>query len=198
MELRALPLASLPLALALALAGCTGDGDTTDAAAPQADESELPPGMEEMQEYEENPDGVAEPATVALDETHDFGDGFTIRIVDVERRIAEDGWNSTTGEEGDLPYIAWTVEITNGTDAPIHTGSITSSCSVGDPLMESEAPVLGESINPPDQLAAGQSGAWEEDCWASEEDTQLQWTIEFYDENSAPLYPPVTFAGEIE
>lgn len=180
-------------ALLLTLTACNPDAETDpDTTAEGAPDD----GMEEMEEYEQEEDFG--PVTVALDETHDFGDGFSIGLSNIERRIAEDGYNATTGEEGALPYIAWTVEITNNSDAPVHTGSITSSCSVGDPLMEAEAPVLGESINPPEQLAAGQSGAWEEDCWADEDDTQLQWTLQFHDEESAELYPPITFSGEVE
>lgn len=33
---------------------------------------------------------------------------------------------------------------------------------------------------------------------AHEEDNYLQWTLTFYDEESAELYPSVTFAGEVD
>ena len=182
-------------ALLLTLTAC----GTTDEPDP-GHEAEEDGGISYDESLEEEPleeEGDYGPVTVGLDEEHDFGDGFTIQLTDIERRVAEDGFNSTTGEEGALPYFAWTVEITNGTEQTVPTGYITQSCSVGDPLMESEGPVLGESINPPESLAPGQSGAWEEDCWADEEDSQLQWTVTFHDEESGELYPSVTFAGEV-
>ncbi len=151
--------------------------------------------------YEEDPAGTGEPVPpdlLGLDEVYDAGDGFTVRLTGVERRIAEDGYNPTTGEEGALPYLAWDVEITNGTGEPLYTGASIRSCSVGDPLREGESPHLGESINPPDLLADGQSATWEEDCWASEEDRHLQYTVEFHDEYGAIAYGPVTFSGSVE
>jgi hypothetical protein len=154
-------------------------------------------GTAETEEYSSGPDAAYEPLVVGLDAEHDFGDGFSIRIDGLERRVAEDGFNSTTGEEGDLPYLAWTVHITNGTGQTLHTGSVTSSCSVGDPLMESVAPVYGSSVNPPGSLAPGQSGAWEQDCFAEEADEYLQWTIQFFDQDFAELYPELTFAGHV-
>lgn len=192
MNSRTLITATAAAAAVFALAACGSDSEAEPDTGTTAEETQ----DEALEEYEQEDDFG--PVTVGLDETHDFGDGFTIALADIERRVAEDGFNSTTGEEGELPYLAWTVEITNGTDNTLPTGYTTQSCSVGDPLMESEGPNLGESINPPDQLAPGQSGAWEEDCWAAEEDNYLQWTLTFYDEESAELYPSVTFAGEVD
>ncbi|MGW5875200.1 hypothetical protein ACWFMI_01430 [Nocardiopsis terrae] len=99
-------------------------------------------------------------------------------------------------EEGD-DYFAWTVEVTNGTDQTVHTGSITSTCAVGDPLEESSAPVLGDTVNPPQNLEPGRSGSWEADCWADEEDTYLSWTLEFFDEDGNRLYAPLHFSGDV-
>lgn len=187
-------LTAAAVVLTLGLAACSPDTE------PQAGPDEavgMEYAMEEMEDYADDPDAAHEPVVVGLDTEHDFGDGFTIRVEDLERRVAEDGFNATTGEEGDLPYLAWTVHITNGTDQTLHTGSVTGSCSVGDPLMESEAPVYGNSINPPSSLAPGQSGAWEGDCFAAEDDEYLQWTIQFHDQEYGELYPQVTFAGQV-
>lgn len=60
--------------------------------------------MEEMEDYANDSDAAHEPVVVDLDTEYDFGGGFTIRIDDLERRVAEDGFNATTGEEGDLSY----------------------------------------------------------------------------------------------
>ncbi|WP_236572122.1 MULTISPECIES: hypothetical protein [unclassified Nocardiopsis] len=148
-------------------------------------------------EHPEEPREPGLPAPVGLDEVYDAGDGFTVRLTDIERRVAEDGFNSVTGEEGALPYLAWNVEVANNTGAPVYTAGAMRSCAVGDPIREAEAPRLGESINPPEQLADGQTGTWEEDCWASEEDRHLQFTIEFHDEDGVIAYGPVTFSGPV-
>ncbi|GAA1467358.1 hypothetical protein NE857_18990 [Nocardiopsis exhalans] len=183
--------------LTLGLAACSSGSESDGASDDVVGMEYVQEGTAETEGYANDPDTAYEPLVVDLDTEHDFGDGFTIRIDGLERRVAEDGYNATTGEEGDLPYLAWTVHITNGTDQNLHTGSVTSSCSVGDPLMESEAPVYGSSVNPPDVLAPGQSGAWEQDCFAGEGDEYLQWTIRFFDQEFAELYPELTFAGQV-
>ena len=98
-------------------------------------------------------------------------------------------------DEGD-DYYAWTIEITNGTDEQIHTGSILTDCSVGDPLRESSGPLLGEALNPPMFLAPDESGSWDEDCWAAEDDPTLRWSLEFIDEQGRSLYPALVFEGQ--
>lgn len=183
--------------LTLGLAACSSGSEPDAAPDDVVDMEYVEDGMSEMEAYADDPGTGYGPLVVDLDAEHDFGDGFTIRIDGLERRVAEDGFNSTTGEEGDLPYLAWTVHITNGTGQTLHTGSVTGSCSVGDPLMESEAPVYGSSVNPPDSLAPGQSGAWEEDCFAAEDDEYLQWTVQFFDQEYTELYPEITFAGRV-
>ncbi|MFW5415081.1 hypothetical protein J0910_29835 [Nocardiopsis sp. CNT-189] len=180
---------TVPAAAALVLfsAGCSGA-----ASDPEQPTPEEAPVAEEAAGEEE-----AGPATVGLDGPHDFGDGFTVEITDLRREVDPDGFNSSTGEEGELPYAAWKFEITNTSGAPLHTGSTTSACFVGDPLEESEQPVLGESVNPPDTLADGQSATWDADCWMGEEESQLQYTLEFWDEEGAEPTYTVTFAGEV-
>lgn len=144
------------------------------------------------------PTPTFEPVTVDLDETHEFGDGFTIGLSDFRREVEEGGVDPVTGEEEDLPYVSWRVEVSNeGTD-PVQTGSLTRTCEVGDPPRESGAPALGSDVKPPETLEPGQSGSWDEDCWAEEDDTRLQYTVEFHDQDFVPLYPPVTFAGEVD
>lgn len=96
-----------------------------------------------------------------------------------------------------LHYFAWTVTATNGTGAPVHTGSPLDTCAVGDPLQESIAPAMGESVDPPRSLAPGRSGSWDADCLITEGDVPLQWTLEFYDEEGEPLYPPLVFSGDV-
>lgn len=149
-------------------------------------------------DIEDRPETGFEAVTVSLDETHDFGDGFSIGLSGFERGVEEGGVDPTTGEEGDLPYLSWTVEVTNDGTETVPTGLVTRSCSVGDPLRESGSPTLGDSVNPPDSLDPGQAGAWDEDCWADEDDTQIQYTVEFHDQDFVPLYPPVTFAGTVD
>ncbi len=100
-------------------------------------------------------------------------------------------------EDDGEDYYAWTVTITNGTDEDVHTGSVITECSVGAPLTLSSAPVLGEALNPPMTLAPDQQGAWDEDCWASEDDSTLQWTLEFIDEEGRSLYPVLVFEGQV-
>ena len=172
-------------------AACSSD---TDAVPEQEEDAATPDGMAEMEAYEDEDEGEA---TVGLEETHDFGDGFTIAMTDLRREVDPDGWNSVTGEEGALPYVAWSFEISNDTGGTLSTGSVTSSCFTGDPLEEAEQPVLGDSVNPPDQLADGQSGAWDLDCWMDESESQMQYTLQFHDEQGGEMYPPVTFAGEV-
>lgn len=157
------------------------------------------PGEEHaLEDYAEEPPEPGLAATVGLDEVYDAGDGFTVRLTDVERRVAEDGFNAATGEEGALPYLAWNVEVSNETGAPVYTGGTLRRCAVGDPVREGEAPRLGESINPPEQLGDGGAATWEEDCWASEEDRHLQYTVEFHDQDGVIAYGPVTFSGPVE
>src|SRR5690606_29833015 len=167
-------------------AACTGPDPEQEEAAPE----EAPVAEEAAGEEESGP------ATVGLDEVFD-ADGFEVKMVDLRREVDPDGFNGLTGEEGELPYAARKVEITNNTGAPLHTGSTTSACFVGDPLEESEQPVLGESVNPPDTLADGQSAAWDADCWMGEEESQLQYTLEFWDEEGIEPAYAVTFAGDV-
>ncbi|MBE1458731.1 hypothetical protein H4W79_002945 [Nocardiopsis terrae] len=148
-------------------------------------------------DVEDRPETGFEAVTVGLDETHDFGDGFTIGLDGFERGVEVGGVDPDTGQEGDLPYLSWTVEIANEGSETVRTGLVTRSCSVGDPLRESGSPVLGDSVNPPESLDPGQSGSWDEDCWADEEDTHVQYTVEFHDQDFVPLYPAVTFAGTV-
>ncbi|GAA1468893.1 nucleolar 14 family protein [Nocardiopsis exhalans] len=99
-------------------------------------------------------------------------------------------------DEGD-DYYAWTVELSNGGDAEVHTGSIFTECSVGTPLTLSSAPLLGEALNPPMTLAPDEEGSWDADCWADEDgDPALQWTLEFVDEQGERLYPVLVFEGQ--
>lgn len=156
-------------------------------------EPEVPSDMEVMEDYEASPDEPSGPVVVGLDEVHDYGDGVTIRMVDLRREVEEDGFNSVTGEEGALPYVAWRFEVANGSEGPVTLGPSMSSCFVGDPLVEVEEPVLGEAVNPPDVVAPGQTGSWDADCWMGEDESALQYTVEFSDAE----FPPVTFAGEV-
>ncbi|MDE3724710.1 hypothetical protein PWG71_25265 [Nocardiopsis sp. N85] len=96
-----------------------------------------------------------------------------------------------------LHYFAWTVTAANGTDEPVHTGSVLETCASGAPLRESFPPLLGDVVNPPASLAPGQSGDWDADCLIVEGDVPLQWTLEFRDEDGSPLYPPLVFSGEV-
>lgn len=183
------------LTLLLAVTACTGQEE--DPATPADDQAaERESDMEAMEEYEEEMEGVPTVETVALGVTHDFGDGVTIAMTDLRREVEEDGFNSTTGEEGALPYVTWSWELTNGSGTDIQLGGETSSCHVGDPLAETEQPVLGTSINPPDMLADGQSATWEADCWMAEDETALQYTLELYDASDMPVYS-VIFAGDV-
>ncbi|WP_435112007.1 hypothetical protein [Nocardiopsis synnemataformans] len=186
MPTRALPLAMF--ATVLAATACTG----------QQEEPAIDP-MQEMEEYEQEGSGgedTGQTATADLGDTVDLGDGLTISMVDLRREIAEDGFNSTTGEEGALPYVAWSWELTNNTGADLQLGGTTSACHVGDPLAETEQPHLGTSLNPPDTLADGQTATWEADCWMDEEETALQYTLDLYTPDSTLLYT-VTFAGDV-
>ncbi|GAA1467412.1 hypothetical protein NE857_18840 [Nocardiopsis exhalans] len=149
-------------------------------------------------DVEDRPETGFEAVVVSLDETHDFGDGLTIHLSGFERGVEQSGIDPVSGQEGDLPYLSWTVEVANEGDETVPTGLVTRSCSVGDPLRESGSPVLGDSVNPPDSLDPGQSGSWDEDCWADEGDTQIRYTVEFHDQDFVPLYPPVTFAGTVD
>ncbi|MBR8743216.1 hypothetical protein [Nocardiopsis sp. MG754419] len=139
-----------------------------------------------------------EPVTVDLDQTHAFGDGFTIRLTDFDRGMEEGGVDPITGEEGDLPYVSWRVEVSNEGGEPVQTGAATRTCEVGEPLRESGSPALGANVNPPEAVEPGGSDTWDEDCWADEDDTRLQYTVEFHDQDFVPLHPPVTFVGDLE
>ncbi|MFV2195245.1 hypothetical protein [Nocardiopsis sp. LOL_012] len=155
--------------------------------------------MEEMQEYEETAPGGGEELDSGIAElgsAHDFGDGITIAMVDLRREIAEDGFNATTGEEGNLPYVAWSWEVTNETGAALPLGGTTVACSTGDPLTEAEKPHLGDSLNPPDMLADGQTGSWDADCWMDEDESALQYTLDLYTPDGTLLHT-VTFAGDV-
>ena len=149
-------------------------------------------------DVEDRPETGFEAVTVGLHETHDFGDGFSVGLSGFERGVEEGGVDPATGEEGDLSYLSWTVEVSNEGTETVPTGLVSRSCSVGDPLRESGSPVLGESVNPPESLAPGQSASWDEDCWADGDDHQVQYTVEFHDQDFVPLYPPVTFAGTVD
>ncbi|MFL1379765.1 MULTISPECIES: hypothetical protein [unclassified Nocardiopsis] len=96
-----------------------------------------------------------------------------------------------------LHYFAWTVTLTNGTGAPVHTGSPLDTCAVGDPLQASFAPVMGDTIEPPYMLEPGRSASWDADCLITEGDVPLQWTLEFHGEDGTPLYPPLVFSGGV-
>ncbi|WP_017581383.1 hypothetical protein [Nocardiopsis valliformis] len=111
-----------------------------------------------------------------------------------DEELAED--EPEEDDEGD-DYYAWTVELSNGSDAEVHTGSIFTECSVGTPLTLSSAPLLGEALNPPMTLAPDEEGSWDADCWADEDgDPALQWTLEFVDEQGERLYPVLVFEGQ--
>jgi len=131
-----------------------------------------------------------------LSEPVDVGEGVTLTMVDLRREVAENGFNATTGEEGALPYAAWSLELTNNSPGPIEIGGQTSSCHVGDPLVEAEQPNLGASLNPPDMLAAEQTAAWDVDCWMGADESVLQYTVELYDAAMVPMYT-ATFSGEV-
>ncbi|AFR09356.1 hypothetical protein ACFV4I_15350 [Nocardiopsis alba] len=149
-------------------------------------------------DVEDRPETGFETVTVDLDETHDLGDGFSVRLTRFERGVEEGGVDPTTGREGDLPYVSWRVELDNESDETVQTGVVTRSCAVGDPLRESGSPALGDSAHPPESLEPGQSGYWDEDCWVEEGDTRIQYTIEFQDQDFMPIYPAVTFAGTLD
>lgn len=166
------------------------------------DLASAPPSPEVAQEPAEEvsgrPESGFEAVSVDLDQTHEFADGLTIGLSGFERGVEVGGVDPATGEEGDLPYLSWRVEVTNEGDETIQTGSVTRSCSVGDPLRESGAPALGSSVTPPESLEPGHSGSWDEDCWAEEDDTRLQYTVEFHDQDFVPVYPPVIFTGTVD
>lgn len=169
-----------------------------DPAEPPPSAEDAPPGEPLPDDGGDRPDAGFGTVTVDLDETHDFGDGLSIRLTGFEREVEEGGVDPATGEEGDLPYLSWTVELANEGSETVQTGLITKTCAVGDPLEESGSPGLGDSVNPPESLDPGQSGAWDEDCWLDEDDSQIQYTVEFHDQDFVPLYPPVTFTGTVE
>ena len=100
-------------------------------------------------------------------------------------------------EDGD-DYYAWSVDVVNDGDEDVHTGAVLSACSVGDPLTASGAPFLGEVLAPPAYLAPEQNAAWDEDCWSDEDDSTLQWTLEFLNEEGARLYPVLVFEGRVD
>ncbi|MGW9554271.1 hypothetical protein ACWGSK_07140 [Nocardiopsis sp. NPDC055551] len=114
-----------------------------------------------------------------------------------EEPVDEEPTEEESEEEGD-DYYAWSVEITNGTGEDRHTGSVLTSCSVGSPLTESSAPLLGAALEPPMVLSTDETGSWDEDCWADEDDPTLQWTLEFIDEQGRSLYPPLIFEGRVD
>ncbi|WP_017603046.1 hypothetical protein [Nocardiopsis alkaliphila] len=154
--------------------------------------------QEPGEDASERPTSGFEAVSVGLDQTHEFADGLTIGLSGFERGVEEGGVDPTTGEEGDLSYLSWRVELANEGDQTVQTGSVTRSCSVGDPPRESGTPALGAGVNPPESLGPGRSGSWDEDCWAEEDDTHLQYTVEFHDQDFVPLYPPVTFTGTVD
>lgn len=146
-----------------------------------------------------NPPGPdLEAVSLDLDQTHEFDDGLTIGLTDFERGVEEGGVDPTTGQESDLPYLSWRVEVTNQGGQTLQTGSVSRSCSVGDPLRESGAPALGSDVTPPESLEPGESGSWDEDCWVEQDDTRLQYAVEFHDQDFVPLYPPVVFTGPVD
>lgn len=142
-----------------------------------AEESDDPMGEESP---EESPEGADE-------ETVDPDD---------EGPVDEEPTEGTE-EEGD-DYYAWSVEIANGTGEDLHTGSVLTGCAVGSPLTESSAPLLGTALSPPMALSSEESGSWDEDCWADEDDPTLQWTLEFIDEQGRSLYPVLIFEGRVD
>jgi len=150
----------------------------------------------ETPEETEVEDEAGQAPSGGLGEPVDVGEGVTLTMVDLRREVAENGFNATTGEEGALPYAAWSLELTNNSPGPIEIGGQTSSCHVGDPLTEAEQPNLGASLNPPDMLAAEQTAAWDVDCWMGEDESALQYTVELYDAAMVPMYT-ATFSGEV-
>ena len=152
-----------------------------------------PHGAEEVSDPPE-----MEAVSVDLDQTHEFDDGLTIALTDFERGIEEGGVDPATGEEGDLPYLSWRVEVSNEGGQAIRTGSVSRSCEVGEPWRESGAPALGSEVTPPESLDPGASGAWDEDCWAEDDDDRIRYTVEFHDQDFVPLYPPVVFTGTVD
>ncbi|MEU3018905.1 MULTISPECIES: hypothetical protein [unclassified Nocardiopsis] len=165
------------------------------APAPPTARGSHPDGVEDQ---EDRPETGFDPVVVGLDQTHDFGDGLSIGVGGFARGVEEGGVHPSTGEEADLPYLSWTVEVTNEGSEAVPTGLVTRSCSVGDPLRESGSPALGDNVNPPESLGPGQSATWDEDCWADARDHQVQYTVEFHDQDFTPLYPPVTFVGTVD
>lgn len=149
--------------------------------------SEEPPEESEAPMDEESPEGSDE-------EMDDPDDEDPVGEEPMEE--AEEESEEESEEEGD-DYYAWSVEIANGTGEDLHTGSVLTGCAVGNPLTESSAPLLGTALSPPMALSSEESGSWDEDCWADEEDPTLQWTLEFVDEQGRSLYPVLIFEGRV-
>lgn len=187
---RRLTPAAVLLAVALATTAC----NPAETPEPEPDGGINDPMAEEPEEaaVEETP----QVPTGDLGSTVDVGEGVTLTMMDLRREVDPDGFNSTTGEEGALPYVAWSWELHNTSPVPIEIGGATSSCHVGDPLAEVEQPNLGASLNPPDMLDAGQTATWDADCWMGEDESALQYTMELYDAGMVPMYM-ATFAGEV-
>lgn len=156
------------------------DGPAVEEESSEEELSEEDPGEEDPSPVEDGPVDEGSPE-----------DGSTEEETPEEEPVEEG-----TEDEGE-DYYAWTVEITNGTDEEVHTGSIITECFVGAPLRESSGPLLGEALNPPTFLAPDGSGGWDEDCWADEDDPTLRWTLEFIDEEGRSLYPALVFEGQV-
>ncbi|MDT0328194.1 hypothetical protein [Nocardiopsis lambiniae] len=180
----------------------SSDGEPTDETSPEEEgspEDEEPPTEEE---HPEDGDGPVD----GPDEEPSEGESEDGPPEDPAEEGSEEGEPS---EEAPLPdpdegagfdplhYFAWTVTAANGTDEPVHTGSVLETCASGAPLRESFPQLLGDVVNPPASLAPGQSGGWDTDCLIIEGDVPLQWTLEFRDEDGSSLYPPLVFSGEV-
>ncbi|QRN80997.1 MAG: hypothetical protein JK586_05730, partial [Nocardiopsis sp. BM-2018] len=119
---------------------------------------------EPVEEPEEDEPAPEEDETVVEDEGDDPAEDEPVEDEPVDEPVddpvdegpaeeePEDEEEDEPEDEGD-DYYAWTVELSNGSDAEVHTGSIFTECSVGTPLTLSSAPLLGEALNPPMALA---------------------------------------------
>ncbi|GAB3711912.1 hypothetical protein [Nocardiopsis nanhaiensis] len=152
---------------------------------PEEDDLEDPEDAEDLEDLEEEDSWAEEDEDVP--ETEDD--------LPVEEPVEEPAEESL--EDGD-DYYAWSVDIVNDGDEDVYTGAVLSACSVGDPLTASGAPFLGEALAPPAHLTPEQNAAWDEDCWSDEDDSTLQWTLEFLNEEGARLYPVLVFEGRVD
>ncbi|WP_460754005.1 hypothetical protein [Nocardiopsis oceani] len=152
---------------------------------PEEDDLEDPEDAEDLEDLEEEDSWAEEDEDVP--ETEDD--------LPVEEPVEEPAEESL--EDGD-DYYAWSVDVVNDGDEDVYTGAVLSACSVGEPLTVSGAPYLGEVLAPPAYLASEQNAAWDEDCWSDADDSTLQWTLEFLNEEGERLYPVLVFEGRVD